>query len=573
MAYVTINNKRFLIEPSAHEARALLTLPGSNKRRDLKITMPLNELSWELLNECAGWMLDYGHDVEDWLGLNDQVRKLGYKVNEKSLAAWDLPDLWETQAQAIARIDLDSVCLFDDRGMGKTRVVIEAIRRSQRHEERSALVVCPKRLRAVWEAASELWWGPGKAVSPSGENWSAAAPQIGSATITIITYESLFNEDVQKAVKKLQPYWLVIDEAHNVKKRKAKNTKKKEDDQGRIRKVQTDTKSGIIRSLPGDKRIVITGSPAPNAWWEMWILLHYAAPDVFTGFWQFVETLGVVTENFWGGKEISPDIVRKDLWQKIYHRWIIMRHRPRHGTVWDFVPVELSDREVNAYRSMQEEFRSEKDNGEVLDAPNQLARAVRLQQLAGGLGKWKTEEDEEGRLTSSYLHANPSSKTDVLIEMLEGLDRAVVFTRFRNRAEFVTDRIKKELGVEVALITGGVSEKRTKQMLGQFLNLEENPEPIVAVCVYGTISEGVNELVSAQDIFLLDWSTVKDVEQAVDRLDRPGQTGSVRAVTLYSKGTIDELTIDREAGKVKPLREILRNPEGWAYLLTPIGRK
>ncbi|KKN04451.1 hypothetical protein LCGC14_1097390, partial [marine sediment metagenome] len=150
-------------------------------------------------------------------------------------------------------------------------------------------------------------------------------------------------------------------------------------------------------------------------------------------------------------------------------------------------------------------------------------------------------------------------------EMLEGLDRAVVWTRFRNRAEFVAKRIEEHFPwTEALLITGATSEKRTAHDLRRFK--ESSEKPLVAVCVYGTISEGINELVAASDVFFLDWTTVKDVAQAADRCDRPPQTRQVRCVTLYAKGTIDEVAIDREAGKVRPLRALLRDPKAYEFL-------
>jgi hypothetical protein len=292
------------------------------------------------------------------------------------------------------------------------------------------------------------------------------------------------------------------------------------------------------------------------------------APDVFTSYWQFVEGLGEVTVNFWGGKEIDIVMHRPEIWDDIFDRWIILRDRSAsRRTVWDFVPIELSPKEAKAYRSMQTEMRVEMD-GQVLDASNALAQAVRLQQLAGGLGEWETYTDEEGRTKSNYQHATPSAKTEELLFRLAGLDRAVVFTRFRNRAEFVADQIQKELGYETLLMVGGISEARQQALLDQFS--DRRYRNLVAVCVYGTISEGVNELVAAQDIFILDWYTAKDVAQAVDRLDRPGQKLMVRSHVLYSRGTIDELMIDRSSNRVVPLKKVLRTPKAWGFLLNPI---
>jgi ERCC4-related helicase len=209
--------------------------------------------------------------------------------------------------------------------------------------------------------------------------------------------------------------------------------------------------------------------------------------------------------------------------------------------------------------------------GQVLDAPNALAQAIRLQQLAGAYGEWDTYKDDEGKTKSNFQHADPSSKTDELIQRLNGLGRAVVFTRFRNRAEFVAERIRQETDMEVLLMVGGLGESKQKEYLDRFLDVGRHPDPLVAVCVYGTISEGVNELVASRDIFLLDWYTAKDAVQAVDRLDRPGiKHASVRATVLYSEGTIDELMIDRSSMRVLPLKEVLRTPDAYAFLLNPI---
>ncbi len=562
---VSINGNRFIIPVHPSLVNALLALPGANKRKNGDISMPLNLISYHLLRELDFFTWD--SSVSNWYKKELEVMDLGRAVNLRELETWDQPDLWEWQAQAIARLRIGSVALFDDRGMGKTRVVIEAIRESQSDGTKLAVIVTSKRLRHVWVDACRLWWDPGAVVTPLASTWSEAVDQIGAAPVTVVTYESLLNEDVHDAITRLDPHWLVLEEAHNLKKRHRHNLK--EDKEGKM--IKTDTKSGLVRSLPGKVRVAVSGSPMPNVWYEGWTLLNFVAPDVFTSFWQFVEGIGSVTVNFWGGKEIDIEIHKPEIWEEIFDRWIILRDRSGdRRTIWDFVPIVLSKRERKAYRQMQEDMRAEKD-GEVLDASNALAQATRLQQLAGGLGTWKTFKDEEGRTKSNYQHADPSAKVDELIFRLDGLNRAVVFTRFRNRAEYVAKRIEDETGSEVLLMVGGMSEKTQKENLDKF----SDPllDDIVAVCVYGTISEGVNELVISRDIFILDWLTAKDVAQAVDRLDRPGtKHDSIRAHILYSEETIDELAIDRSAFRVLPINKILRTPDAYEYLLNLVDR-
>lgn len=558
MATIGIDGLRITIDGSQIERQAALRLHSAGPRKNTNaVTLPLNLMSWTEVSEAFPTEVhDYSMELLEWRAYEVEMMHFGASVNDRSLEVWDAPDMWEWQAQAKARLDRGSCAIFDDRGMGKTRSVIEAIRDSQRLGERTAVVVCGKRLRHVWEAAVRLWWDATRVCVPTGTTWSDAADQIGEATVTVLTYDSLFNDEVRSAIIDLDPEWLVIDEAHNLKK-----TNKKD------RKSKRLTKSGAARSLPGRRRVAISGSPMPNVWHEVWSLLNIVAPEVFTSYWQFVEVVGEVRMSHWGGKEIQKEIRRHDIWDEIYDRWIVKRDRPEHGKVWDFVPVELSEKEADAYAQMQVEMFAEMD-GMMLDSSTALSQMTRLQQLAGGLGEWETWIDEEGKQRSRYQHANPSAKTEALIEMLEGLDRAVVFTRFRNRAEFVAGEIERNSDLTPLVISGGVSESESKAALELFAS--DDPTPYVAVCVFGTISEGVNELVSAHDIFFLDWTTAKDVTQAADRLDRPGQDRLVRCVTLYSEGTIDEAAIDRESGKVKPLRGILRSPDAWRFLLSPL---
>lgn len=566
---VRIEGNRFIITPHPSLTDRYLILPGANKKRSGDISLPLNLISWYILHDLD--FPSWSQEAISWYDQEDEIIQFGAQVNHVSLDTWAMPDMWEWQAQAVERVvRYGSVALFDDRGMGKTRVVIEAIRTV----DKPAVVVTSKRLRNVWSVASGLWWGPDKAIAPTAQTWSAAADQIGQAPITIVTYESLYNEDVHSAICELEPHFLVLEESHNLKKRHRQNKRTEIDEKGKEVVIKTDTKSGLARGLPGEVRIAVSGTPAPNVWHEIWTPLNFVAPDVFTSFWQFVEGIGDVTVNFWGGKEIDIEMYRTDIWDQIYDRWMILRDRSiDRRTIWDFVSVELSSKESKAYRQMQEEMRVEME-GQELDAPNVLAQAVRLQQLAGAYGKWETYHDEEGKKKSSFLHADPSSKTDELILRLAGLNRSVVFTRFRNRAEFVAKRIREELDMEVLLMVGGISEAKQSEMLDRFFDLVHNPDPLVAICVYGTISEGVNELVTARDIFLLDWYTSKDAVQAVDRLDRPGiKHESVRATVLYSEGTIDELMIDRSALRVLPLKEVLRTPDAYAFLLNPIDRQ
>ena len=560
MATISAENHRLVIRGEPHERKAALQIFGSGPRKDGSVTMPLNVMSWyEVEDLFAPTVHEYDSSADEWRAEEVKLTKLGRLINDQDLEVWGLPDLHEWQNQAQVRGG--SAVVAVDRGMGKTRFAVEAIRRSVLATERPSLVVTPMRLRSVWLADSERWWRSGVAFAPRGERWSDVADEIGSKPITVLTYDSLLNQDVRDAIGRLDIEWLVVDEAHNLKRRDRHNVTK--DAEGVVTEKRL-SKSGALRSINARNRLALTGSPMPNVWHEIWTLLNFVAPKVFTSYWQFVEIIGRVKESFWGGKEIDKKIHRPEIWEEVFDRWIIRADRPESGKVWDFVPVELGKEEASAYKSMAKTMRVEQD-GQRLEASNALAQAVRLQQLAGGLGEWTTKEDSTGKIVSKYRHALPSAKLDMLLGMLDGLQRAVVFTRYRDRAEFVADHL--DCGV---LFTGGQSEKVTTQRLEWFRDVEQYPSPQVAICVYGTISEGVNDLVSAHDIFFLDWTTAKDVTQAADRLDRPGQTSLVRCVTLYAKGTIDEVAIDREAGKVRPLREILRSPDAWRFLDDPL---
>ena len=225
MATIGIDQNRITIDGKPHERRAVLQLSaaGPRKHTDL-VTMPLNLLSWHQLTEALPVAAhEYSQELLGWRANELRIIAVGAAVNARDLETWEAPDMWEWQAQAKARLDLGSCAIFDDRGMGKTRSTIEAIRASRMVSEEHAVVVCGKRLRGVWKAATEMWWASDKVCLPTGKTWSEAADQVGDAPITVLTYDSLFNDDIHKAVTKLDPEWLIIDEAHNLKKRNRKD--------------------------------------------------------------------------------------------------------------------------------------------------------------------------------------------------------------------------------------------------------------------------------------------------------------------------------------------------------------
>ncbi|HEY1190766.1 MAG TPA: C-terminal helicase domain-containing protein, partial [Gemmata sp.] len=136
---------------------------------------------------------------------------------------------------------------------------------------------------------------------------------------------------------------------------------------------------------------------------------------------------------------------------------------------------------------------------------------------------------------------NRSGKLARLTEMLEELldtgDKALVFTQFTEMGDIIRRHLQETFAREVLFLHGGTSRKQRDAMVARFQSADGPPVFLLSLKAGGT---GLN-LTAATHVFHFDrWWNPAVEAQATDRAFRIGQTRTVQVHAFVCSGTLEE---------------------------------
>lgn len=206
------------------------------------------------------------------------------------------------------------------------------------------------------------------------------------------------------------------------------------------------------------------------------------------------------------------------------------------------VHVDLNAREARAYQEMAEDLVAQMDDGSLLEAPNALAKMMKLRQIAAGFVK-DTDTGEVHIVGDSLRKA----MLEVTTVTLAGEDRVVVTGYFRSECQLIADALRRaEPNSVVEVITGATKAKDRLDIRQRFGDVSGNPTRMILVAQARTMSLSVNELVTAQHMVNGSPSERRDDwVQLRGRLDRNGQTKPVTFWNCFTPGLIGQIMLDR----------------------------
>lgn len=370
----------------------------------------------------------------------------------------------------------------------------------------------------------------------------------GRKLSTVTVWERLVS-----AIEKWAPDGGVIDESHRFKTHTSQ---------------RSTAGKRIAKHLP--KRIVLTGTVAPRN------LL-----DIF-GQWQFLNASRFGTEwnafRFryarWGGyhdKEVMQWLETDDMRERILADAFVIKKEdaldlpPVSEPV---IPVHLSKKEEDAYVDMGQEMLVELASGATAIAPIPLTKLLRQRQLTGGFVGY---EDEDGSKAEERIG---DSKARVCVDKLHSLvdagEKVVVFAHFRPDLDVLEERCRKAFKkIPVYRIDG--STKKADRMAYR-TGFRDHEGPAIFLAQMRTMSLGVNELVVAAYGIVYSMSERRDdFDQAIDRLDRQGQTRPVTIYHLVVPHSIDELMLHSHQDKLDLERVITTRADARRFLT--LGRE
>jgi superfamily II DNA or RNA helicase len=441
----------------------------------------------------------------------DDGDTLGY------LGAATQPWEWQRRArvwlQKMLALPGSGAFLYMGMGTGKTRTCLDTARVKSWQR---ILVCAPKAALPVWEKQANLHYPDifRVVVLDSGSVAQRAdrmmkALMFSNPTIIVINYDAIWRDEFANRVRLANFDACIADECHRLK--------------GRSTAVGKFFHK-MWRFVP--HRIAMTGTPLSNgALTDFYGQARYIDSGVFG------TRLGVFEENYVWHHPENKYVVQ---WRNVDHFfqrfWMITHHEDRG--VLDLPDIMFEERTYEmkgvalaAYSGMRDEFVAELEAGTVT-AANAAVKVSKLQQITSGRVLKKDETNPKKNI-SLLVH---QEKALLLEEILRetGDEPVVVFCQFVEDLAQVRETCAK-LKAEYREVSGRQNNLKDWQA---------GDGTVLGVQIRAG-SESIDLVRSRIVVFFSLTFSLKDHEQAIARVHRPGQTRNCLVVFLIAEGSID----------------------------------
>ena len=450
-------------------------------------------------------------------------------------------ELKEFQDEDITRLEkTPTAAFFWGIGTGKTLAGVERDRRLRLFAEWSGvgdgptLVIAPLSVHEHWKRHFELHYSSAPdrlEVIMVGDDRDLFLKALGDDyyDVYIVNWDLLrlpkinssrkyFSTDLYYALTSQKWFHVIADEAHRAKNRTAQQTK-------------------VLKKIKTEYKTALTGTPIANRPPDLWSILNWLYPKDFSSYWRWYaryseshfDYRGTTKYHVYDGPKNTGEL------QQRIAPFTVQRGRevrpqlpPRHVELM----VDLDPKQRRAYETMRKHMVAwvgeQEDTPLVASAV--VAKLQRLQMLAIA----HADIDSEGSVTM----IEPSSKLDALMELLEDNpnEQFVVFSQFRGTVSLLSSRLER-LGIKYGRIIGGQSADERSSEIDSFAAGASR-------IIVGTIAaggEGIDGLQCASALVFVDrdWSPARN-DQAIGRIDRLGQHGSVVVYDIVARNTVDQ---------------------------------
>lgn len=441
-------------------------------------------------------------------------------------------------------------CLADDMGLGKTIQFIALML----HERREGMTTGPTLLFAPTSVVGN-WqrelarFGPSlKAMVHHGIDrlHGDAFVQAAAAHDIVITSYALAHRDIED-LRRPAWYRVVLDEAQKIKNPYAAATM-------------------AIRSIPATQHVALTGTPIENHLPELWSIMEALNPGLLGSASEFRERFVVPIEKL-------ADRDRALQLRGLIRPFVLRRTKSDPQVAADLpekmemrVYCNLTAEQAAIYQGITSSMLEQVEGAEgirrrglILAGLTRLKQVCDHPELVDGLSP--------GAATAGRVPAldGRSGKCERLVEMLEEVleegDRALVFTQFRQMGHVLERLLAERLRVPLLFLHGGTPRRRREQMIERF----QKPGSDVRIFILSLRAGGLGlNLTAANHVFHFDrWWNPAVEAQATDRAHRIGQTRKVQVHKFVCAGTLEE-RIDRLLSeKITLADSIVATGEEW----------
>lgn len=487
---------------------------------------------------------------------------------------WD-KQLYPFQRAGVAFLSLaGQAILADDLGTGKTVTFINTLRRLDAYgiEVFPVLCVVPNSTKGQWRNEWERWF-PGVRVSVVGGSATDRRRALTTeADVYVIHWEAVQLhsrlrghgdirlrkcaqcdkkagdpklkesrcETHKKELNQIEFRSVVADEAHLMKNPEAKRT----------RAIWAVMNGKHVRF-----RYAMTGTPIGDNPGDLWPIVHALVPSEYPTITSYRNRYCLQTWN-WSGELIVVGInpnTRTEFFGFFDARF---RRMPKE-LVLPFLPpvvyearqAPMAPKQATAFKQMKKHLMAELEPGQVLTAPNNLAKNIRLLQFASATC---VLEGSEVRMTK------PAPKLDIMLEVIQeaGNNSIVVCAESRKLIELASSYLD-EKDIPHQLLVGGMTDDMRNAALHD-LNSGR-----IKVLLFTMKAGGVGlNMTRANYMLRLErsWSMLINV-QTLGRINRIGseQHDSITVIDTVVPGTDEEKQFEVLGERMARLEEINRD--------------
>lgn len=427
--------------------------------------------------------------------------------------------------------------LADEMGLGKTLQTISFLGYLRYVEKKRGpfLVIAPKSTLNNWLREINRWTPEVNAFILQGDKEERAklvSEKLLSCDfdIAIASYEIIIRE--KSAFKKIDWEYIIIDEAHRIKNEES-------------------MLSQVLREFSSRNRLLITGTPLQNNLHELWALLNFLLPDVFSDSQAFDDWFSSETS------EEDKENVVKQL-HTVLQPFLLRRIKN------DVEKSLLPKKELNLYVGMSNMQRKwykqilEKDLDAVNGVNGNKESKTRLLNIMMQLRKccnhpylFDGAEPGPPYTTDEHLIYN-SAKLKVLDRLLKKVkeegSRVLIFSQMSRVLDIMEDYCYFR-NYDYCRIDGSTAHEDRIEAIDEF----NAPDSKKFIFLLTTRAGGLGINLTTADVVVLydsDWNPQADL-QAMDRAHRIGQKKQVKVFRLVTDNSVEEKILERATQKLR----------------------
>ncbi|VAH02279.1 unnamed protein product [Triticum turgidum subsp. durum] len=421
--------------------------------------------------------------------------------------------------------------LADEMGLGKTLQTISLL--GYLHEFRGItgphMVVAPKSTLGNWMKEIQRFCPVLRAVkflgNPEERNHireNLLAP--GKFDVCVTSFEMAIKE--KTALRRFSWRYIIIDEAHRIKN-------------------ENSLLSKTMRLFSTNYRLLITGTPLQNNLHELWSLLNFLLPEIFSSAETFDEWFQISGEN--DQHEVVQQL------HKVLRPFLLRRLKsdvekglpPKKETI---LKVGMSEMQKQYYRALLQK------DLEVINAGGERKRllniAMQLRKCCNHPYLFQGAEPGPPYTTGDHLIENAGKMVllDKLLPKLKARDsRVLIFSQMTRLLDILEDYLMYR-GYQYCRIDGNTGGDDRDASIEAF----NKPGSEKFIFLLSTRAGGLGINLATADIVVLydsDWNPQVDL-QAQDRAHRIGQKKEVQVFRFCTEYTIEEKVIERAYKKL-----------------------